>query len=184
MRITKNLKALGALTGALALGASAALTAAPLASAAPSSTSLVSTAASCQYSTPDQKSGVHVDATVNHTGKAVQDGSTVILTNSDKVLHVNFKNTGDQSISKLQWTITNFRNSKPVTFTFKLNTKLNGNHAIAPGETGSADLTIGGLPHGIDATTDITMKFGSDLLCSKPDTLELHGVHIVTPREN
>ena len=80
--------------------------------------------------------------------------------------------------------IANFRNSQPVTFTFKLNTKLNGNHAIAPGETGSADLTIGGLPHGIDATTDITMKFGSDLLCSKPDTVELHGVHIVTPRKN
>ena len=183
MRITKNLKTLGALTGALALGTSAALTAAPLASAAPVTPSHA-TMASCQYSAPDQKSGVHVDATVNHAGKPVQSGSTVVLTDSHKVLHVTFKNTGDQSISKLQWTIANFRNSQPVTFTFKLNTKLNGNHAIAPGETGSADLTIGGLPHGIDATTDITMKFGSDLLCSKPDTLELHGVHIVTPREN
>ena len=165
MRIPKNLKTLGALTGALALGTSAALTAAPLASAAPVTPSHA-TMASCQYSAPDQKSGVHV------------------LTDSDKVLHVTFKNTGDQSISKLQWTIANFRNSQPVTFTFKLNTKLNGNHAIAPGETGSADLTIGGLPHGIAATTDITMKFGSDLLCSKPDTVELHVVHIVTPREN
>ena len=48
MRITKNLKTLGALTGALALGTSAALTAAPLASAAPVTPSHA-TMASCQY---------------------------------------------------------------------------------------------------------------------------------------